>query len=150
MPIGRRAGRTGGRRLRRGVRPAGRDDGTFFERLFGPYPFATYTVVVTDDELEIPLESQSPVDFGRNFAADDWDADRLVAHELAHQWFGNSRDPRELADIWLHEGFACYAEWLWSEAVGRRRRPHDGPRHHYDAARRSATRTCCSPTRART
>ena len=37
-----------------------------FERLFGPYPFADYTVVVTDDELEIPLEAQGLSVFGRN------------------------------------------------------------------------------------
>ena len=83
--------------------------------------------MITDDELEIPLESQSLSTFGRNFASADWDAVRLVAHELAHQWFGNAVTLREWKDIWLHEGFACYAEWLWSEESGgdsgRRRRP---------------------------
>jgi aminopeptidase N len=103
-----------------------------FSRLFGPYPFPTYTVVVTDDELEIPLESQSLSTFGRNFLTDDWDAVRLVAHELAHQWFGNAVTLRRWQDIWLHEGFACYSEWLWSEAAGGdsadqwARRHHDG------------------------
>ena len=91
---------------------------TTFSELFGPYPFPTYSVVVTDDELEIPLESQSLSTFGRNFLTDDWDAVRLVAHELAHQWFGNAVTLRRWQDIWLHEGFACYSEWLWSEASG--------------------------------
>ena len=45
---------------------------------------------------------------------------RLVAHELAHQWFGNSLTLGAWRDIWLHEGFACYAEWLWSEESGGR------------------------------
>ncbi len=89
-----------------------------FTELFGPYPFAAYTVVVTADDLEIPLESQSLSTFGRNFLTDDWEAVRLVAHELAHQWFGNSLTLRAWRDIWLHEGFACYAEWLWSEWSG--------------------------------
>ena len=50
-------------------------------------------------------------------------AERLVAHELAHQWFGNSLTVGRWQDIWLHEGFACYAEWLWSEQRRRRDRP---------------------------
>ena len=91
-----------------------------FVELFGPYPFRAYRVVVTDDDLEIPLEAQGLSVFGANFLDDDWDAERLVAHELAHQWFGNCVTLREWKDIWLHEGFACYSEWLWSEHSGRR------------------------------
>jgi aminopeptidase N len=91
-----------------------------FVDLFGPYPFAAYRVVVTDDELEIPLEAQGLSIFGSNFLDDSWGAERLVAHELAHQWFGNSVTLLAWRDIWLHEGFACYAEWLWSEHSGRR------------------------------
>ena len=91
-----------------------------FTRRFGPYPFSQYTVVVTDDELEIPLEAQGIATFGANYATTDWQSERLVAHELAHQWFGNSLTVRSWRDIWLHEGFACYAEWLWSEESGGR------------------------------
>jgi aminopeptidase N len=91
---------------------------SYFQDVFGPYPFSSYTCVITDDELEIPLESQSMSTFGRNFMADDWDCERLVAHEMAHQWFGNAVTLGAWRDIWLHEGFACYAEWLWSEWSG--------------------------------
>jgi aminopeptidase N len=91
-----------------------------FIDLFGAYPYPAYRVVVTDDELEIPLEAQTISIFGSNFLDDRWGAERLVAHELAHQWFGNCVTLREWKDIWLHEGFACYAEWLWSERSGRR------------------------------
>ena len=87
-----------------------------FETCFGPYPFPGYTVVVADDDLEIPLEAQSLSVFGPNHLSQQWEAQRLIAHELAHQWFGNSLTANAWADIWLHEGFACYAEWIWSEA----------------------------------
>jgi len=90
----------------------------FFAGLFGPYPFAGYTVVVTDDALEIPLEAQGMSTFGSNHLRGDWGAVRLVAHELSHQWFGNSLTVSHWKDIWLHEGFACYAEWLWCQESG--------------------------------
>ena len=90
-----------------------------FVRLFGPYPLAAgYTVLVTDDDLEIPLEAQGISIFGANHCDGTAESERLVAHELAHQWFGNSVTVRRWRDIWLHEGFACYAEWLWSEHSG--------------------------------
>nr|WP_229748314.1 M1 family metallopeptidase [Arthrobacter liuii] len=89
-----------------------------FQTCFGPYPFAGYTVVVADDDLEIPLEAQSLSVFGPNHLTQQWEDQRLIAHELAHQWFGNSLTVTTWADIWLQEGFACYAEWIWSEASG--------------------------------
>ncbi|WP_305093707.1 M1 family metallopeptidase [Prescottella sp. R16] len=89
-----------------------------FEKLFGPYPFDDYSVVVTGDELEIPIEAQGLSIFGANHCDGRRGSERLVAHELAHQWFGNSLTLGTWKDIWLHEGFACYAEWLWSEHSG--------------------------------
>jgi aminopeptidase N len=89
-----------------------------FQDLFGPYPFAEYTVVVTADELEIPLETQGGAVFGENLVDGKGTFERLVAHELAHQWFGNSVGLAAWRDIWLNEGPACYAEWLWAEASG--------------------------------
>lgn len=109
------------------IRPRGRavGAGTAFEHqgqmvdlfsdLFGPYPFDEYRAVIVDDPLEIPLEAQGLSTFGRNFLAPGWEHERLVAHELAHQWFGNAVTGQHLRDIWLHEGFACYAEWLWAD-----------------------------------
>jgi len=91
---------------------------TAFRDMFGRYPFDSYTVVVTDDELEIPLEAQTLSIFGSNHVDGQRGSERLIAHELAHQWFGNSLTLGRWRDVWLHEGFACYAEWLWSERSG--------------------------------
>jgi aminopeptidase N len=98
----------------------GRQFGMFaeFGRLFGPYPFDEYTVVVTDEDLEVPVEAQGVSVFGANHVDGRRGFEHLVAHELAHQWFGNSLTVADWRHIWLNEGFANYAEWLWSENSG--------------------------------
>ncbi|WP_306208821.1 M1 family metallopeptidase [Actinoplanes sp. RD1] len=88
------------------------------ERFFGPYPFSEYVVVVTDDDLDDPVEAQGMAVFGANHVDGMRTHERLVVHELAHQWFGNSLTVADWRHIWLNEGFATYAEWLWSESVG--------------------------------
>ncbi len=106
-----------------------------FSDLFGPYPFSLYRAVIADDVLEIPLEAQELSSFGRNHVKAGWANERLVAHELAHQWFGNSLTVARLRDMWLHEGFACYSEWLWSEFSGGRPAAAHAQQHYDQLAR---------------
>lgn len=101
-----------------GVAFAGlRDMMSLFVDRFGPYPFAApFTIVLCPEPLEMPIEAQGQAMFGTNHLSPQHH--RLIPHELAHQWFGNSLTAATWRDIWLHEGFACYAEWIWSEASG--------------------------------
>jgi aminopeptidase N len=85
-----------------------------YDDLFGTYPFVAYGAVVVDDQLGLALETQTLSIFGPDSVTDE----TIVAHELAHQWFGNHVSPATWRDIWLNEGFAVYASWLWSERTG--------------------------------
>ncbi|MEV6292201.1 M1 family metallopeptidase [Streptomyces sp. NPDC051896] len=83
------------------------------ETNFGPYPFSsTGAIVDRPDDAGYALETQNrPVFPGAP------DTGTLV-HELAHQWYGDSVTPKSWQDMWLNEGFATYAEWLWQEDHG--------------------------------
>ncbi|MGV9286708.1 M1 family metallopeptidase [Streptomyces sp. NPDC003719] len=80
---------------------------------FGPYPFSsTGAIVDRPDDAGYALETQT-----RPYFPGAPDTETLV-HELAHQWYGDSVTPKTWRDMWLNEGFATYAEWLWSEDHG--------------------------------
>jgi aminopeptidase N len=90
----------------------------FLAAQFGPYPFDAYGGVVLDDSrINYALETQSRPVYGNTFFRNGPNA-TVVAHELAHQWYGDSVALDRWQDIWLNEGFATYAEWLWEEHEG--------------------------------
>ena len=90
-----------------------------FSGLFGPYPFEVYGALVMDTEFGAALENQTLSIFGMDMVdLDDMEFTELVvAHELAHQWYGDSVSVADWGDIWLNEGFATYAEGMWLEHI---------------------------------
>ncbi|CAB4712235.1 MAG: M1 family peptidase [Actinobacteria bacterium] len=94
----------------------------FEEKHFGPYPFTSTGLVVDNAMVGYALETQS-----RPFYPPGGADDLTVVHEMAHQWYGDSVTLRDWHDIWLAEGFATYAEWMWDGAHG-----GDTPRQHFD------------------
>jgi Aminopeptidase N len=98
-----------------------------FEGWFGPYPWYEdgYQLVETP---HLGMEHQSAVAYGNHYMngylgrdlsgtgqGDDWDF--IIVHESAHEWWGNSLTTADLADMWVHEGFANYAEGLYVECL---------------------------------
>ncbi len=95
------------------------------EYWFGPYPFYNDTYKIVESPY-LGMEHQSNIAYGNGYkngylgkdlSATGWGLkwDFIVVHETAHEWFGNSLTATDVADNWIHEGFASYAEVLFTE-----------------------------------
>ena len=86
-------------------------------RSTGPYPFnAVGAIVDSAKVVGYSLETQTKPNFP--YVPDE----ATLVHELSHMWFGDSVTLTEWPDIWLHEGFATWSEWIWSEHQGNKTR----------------------------
>jgi aminopeptidase N len=86
----------------------------FLIKLYGPFPFDSIGVI---SERQLPIIAAA-VPSRVLFTPEGAQQPTLLAHELAHQWFGESVTPASTEDMWLSEGFATYTELLWQEHNG--------------------------------
>jgi aminopeptidase N len=82
--------------------------------LFGEYPFDKYGMTSIVPFVYLGMEHQTLTTMNRYVQTDQ----RVVSHELAHQWWGNLVTCGTWADVWLNESFATYSEALWRESIG--------------------------------
>ncbi|GAC1706721.1 MAG: M1 family metallopeptidase [Flavisolibacter sp.] len=96
-----------------------------FEYWFGPYPFYQdgYQLIQAP---HLGMEHQSAIAYGNKFQNGYLGEDRsntgwglkwdyIIVHESGHEWFGNNITTKDIADMWVHEGFATYSEVLFTE-----------------------------------
>jgi len=89
----------------------------FFEQTFGPYPWPKDGYKLVESPYE-GMEHQSAIAYGNGYENDViYGFDYIILHETAHEWWGNSITADDMAELWIHEGFATYAEALYVEHI---------------------------------
>lgn len=90
----------------------------FFSKIFGEYPFIDEKYGMAEIPGYTAMEHQTLTSYPSVAIDGNGTHDWLIAHELAHHWWGDSLTPADWADIWLNEGFATYSDALWQEHIG--------------------------------
>lgn len=87
----------------------------YFGDIFGAYPFEKYGHTVVNMSTFGAMEHQTMTTLGNYIITGDGSQELVIAHELAHQWYGNAVSFLTFKDVWLSEGFATYSEHLWTD-----------------------------------
>ena len=88
-----------------------------YEKYFGPYPWPKDGYKLVESPYE-GMEHQTAIAYGSAYKTKKWEKyDYIILHETAHEWWGNAVTNCDMADLWIHEGFATYAEMLYEEEV---------------------------------
>jgi len=88
----------------------------FYEQKFGAYPWYKDGFKLVESPYA-GMEHQSGIAYGNGYKNSYGNFDYIILHETAHEWWGNSVSAADLADGWIHEGFASYCEALYVEST---------------------------------
>jgi aminopeptidase N len=86
----------------------------FYESAFGPYPWPKDGYKLVESPYE-GMENQTAIAYGNNYNNFINAFDQIILHETAHEWWGNSINVPDYAEVWIHEGMATYAEAMYTE-----------------------------------
>src|SRR5258708_2022825 len=89
---------------------------SLFERLVGPFPYEKLSHLQSSTRYG-GMENASAIFYDGRLFPEEKVTDALIAHETAHQWFGDAVTEREWGHLWLSEGFATYFAALWTQHV---------------------------------
>ena len=87
-----------------------------FSRLVGPFPYEKLAHVQSSTRFG-GMENASAIFYSDGTVSRRWNGEETIAHETAHQWFGDAVTEREWPHVWLSEGFATYFAALWTRAA---------------------------------